>query len=107
MEKKTMGRPRKPITEHKRQFTVTLSPKQIQCFENSLIDLQDYVLQNFDLQEHEVRNAFTRSSLVGELVNLLGSPEGLMMMKGVIGNTFISLGVQKKDNDTRSFLDEP
>lgn len=101
-----MGRPRKPITEHKRQFTVTLSPKQIQCFEDSLIELQDYVLQKFDIPESEVRNAFTRSSLVGELVDLLGSPEGLLMMKGVFSNTLISLGVQKKDGDTRSFLDE-
>lgn len=102
-----MGRPRKPITEHKRQFTVTLSPKQIQCFENSLIELQDYVLEKYDLQEHEVRTSLTRSSLIGELVDLLGSPEGLMMIKGVFCNTLTALGVPKKgDNDTRSFLDE-
>jgi hypothetical protein len=101
-----MGRPRKPITEHKRTFSVSLTPEQLEGFEKSLLNLQEWVIHRYGIDERTAKNAFTRSSLFGEIVDLISSPEGYLMLQGVIGNSLRVLGVKPLESDTRSFLDE-
>lgn len=91
-----MGRPRKPITEQKRNFSISLSPAQIAVFEQSLVNLQDWVLSHYEFEEHQVRNILTRSTIFGELVDLISSPSGYLMLQGILANSFNNLGVKQR-----------
>lgn len=101
-----MGRPRKPIGEHKCTFSVSLTPEQLQGFERSLLNLQEWVVHRYGVDERAAKNAFTRSSLFGEIVDLISSPEGFLMMQGIVGNSLQTMGYKPIENETRSFLDE-
>lgn len=101
-----MGRPRKPLTEHKRTFSVSCTPEQLEAFERTLHNLQEWVVRRYGVDEKQAQNAFTRSSVFGEVVNLIGSPEGYFMLQGVVGNALKVAGYEPIESDTRSFLDE-
>lgn len=101
-----MGRPRKPIEEHKRTFSVSCTPEQLEGFERTLINLQEWVVRRYGVDERQAQNAFTRSSVFGEVVNLISSPEGYFMLQGVVGNMLKIAGYEPVESDTRSFFDE-
>lgn len=102
-----MGRPRKPIEEHKRNFSISLLPGQVESFERSLVNLQNWILSKYEFEDHQVRNFLTRSTIFGEIVDLIGSPEGYMMLQGIIANTLKTIGAKERtQSETRSFLDE-
>lgn len=102
-----MGRPRKPLSEQKRNFSISLLPEQVKSFEESLVKLQDWILSKYDFEEHQVRNFLTRSTVFGEFVDLINSPEGYMMLQGMIASSLSSLGAKERiQNENRSFLDE-
>lgn len=91
-----MGRPRKPITEQKRNFSISLLPSQVASFEQSLVNLQDWVLSKYEFEEHQVRNILTRSAIFGELVDLISSPAGYLMLQGIMANSFDVNGVKQR-----------
>lgn len=102
-----MGRPRKPLAEHKRNFSISLLPEQVESFERSLVNLQNWILAKYEFEEYQVRNFLTRSTIFGEIVDLIGSPEGYMMLQGVMANSLKALGAKERiQSETRSFLDE-
>lgn len=91
-----MGRPRKPLSEQKRNFSISLLPEQVASFEQSLVKLQDWVLAKYGFEEHQVRNILTRSMVFGEIVDLISSPEGYLMLQGIMANSFNALGVKER-----------
>lgn len=101
-----MGRKRIPITNRKRNFSISLHPELIEKFETTLVNLQKWAVSKYEMNEVDVQNCFTRSSVIGEIVELIGSPEGYLMLQGVIGGVLKTNGVKTRESDTRSFLDE-
>lgn len=93
-----MGRPRKSVNEQKRNLSISLLPEQIASFEQSLAKLQEWVLQEYNFEEREVRNILTRSAVFGELVDLIGSPAGFLMLQSVIGASLKPLEPNIKRN---------
>lgn len=91
-----MGRPRKPISEQKRNFSISLLPEQMSSFEESLVKLQDWVLSKYEFEENQVRNILTRSTVFGEIVDLIGSPEGYLMLQGIMSNSLNALGAKER-----------
>lgn len=101
-----MGRKRIPITNRKRNFSISLHPELIEKFETTLVNLQKWAVSKYEMNEVDAQNCFTRSSVIGEVVELIGSPEGYLMLQGVIGGVLKTNGVKTRESDTRSFLDD-
>ena len=72
----------------------------------TLLNLQKWAVSKYEINEVDAQNCFTRSSVIGEVVELIGSPEGYLMLQGVIGGALKTAGVKARESDTRSFLDD-
>lgn len=75
-----MTRPRKE--NPKVRIQISVEPYQIQGFENTIQKLKDF-LKEYGASENDLKE-LNRSSLVREMIDVVGTEAGFNLLKGVI-----------------------
>lgn len=81
--------------ERKINVSVTLSTKTITRFDENIERLRNE-FKNLGIPEKELKRTISRSSLIGEFVQLLATPQGYGMIRNVIS---LVLGVNFKQGE--------